>query len=288
MKITCELLRNGSFSKKGLFRYKENTFYIKECKQCGEVFLGTKRSNYCNRKCSMIGNYMSKETKEKISVKLKGNKNAKGSIRSKEYIDKQKIIQSGKRLSDITKLKISNSIKGRNHPRWDGGYNSNNIPKYDLYAPQLEWCEKVRRSLNDKNILEVKCAYCGKWFTPGLGSVSRRISSLDNKMRGENRFYCSNGCKQECPIYGQILYPKGFKQATSREVQPELRQMVFKRDNHTCLKCGSTESLHCHHIEGINYEPLESADIDSCVTVCKKCHREIHKQPDCGYHDMKC
>ena len=25
-----------------------------------------------------------------------------------------------------------------------------------------------------------------------------------------------------------------------------------------------------------------------CMTVCKNCHKEIHKQKDCGYVDLQC
>lgn len=69
-------------------------------------------------------------------------------------------------------------------------------------------------------------------------------------------------------------------------MQPELRQMVFERDNWICWKCGTTESLHCHHKEGIRWEPLQSADMDMCITLCKKCHKEVHKKDGCGYNEM--
>ena len=64
--------------------------------------------------------------------------------------------------------------------------------------------------------------------------------------------------------------------------------MVFERDNWTCQKCGDTKSLHCHHIEGIRWEPLESCDIDKCITYCKKCHKQVHKKKGCKYVDMQC
>ena len=38
----------------------------------------------------------------------------------------------------------------------------------------------------------------------------------------------------------------------------------------------------------ICWEPLMSADIDMCITLCKSCHIKVHKLPDCGYHDHKC
>ncbi len=77
------------------------------------------------------------------------------------------------------------------------------------------------------------------------------------------------------------------------KVQPELRQLVFERDEYTCIKCEKHQdnlnvSLYCHHIEGVQQNPIESADIDMCVTVCKSCHSEIHKQTDCGYRDLQC
>jgi len=82
-------------------------------------------------------------------------------------------------------------------------------------------------------------------------------------------------------------------QELNREVQPELRQMVFERDNYTCQKCGVHKNdlscgLNCHHIEGIRWSPLESADVNQCITVCVECHKKIHQIPGCGYYEMKC
>jgi hypothetical protein len=167
----------------------------------------------------------------------------------------------------------------------------NNIPLYNTYAPQISFCESVRRDPEDNNILQVKCAYCGKWYRPTRRSVCLRIAALKNQLHSkgaEVRFYCSKECKQLCPIFNQKTKYKFQEGQGSREVQPELRQLVFERDNWTCIKCGSTKGLQCHHVEGIHYEPLESADIDKCITVCKKCHSDIHKINGCGYQDMRC
>jgi 5-methylcytosine-specific restriction endonuclease McrA len=76
-------------------------------------------------------------------------------------------------------------------------------------------------------------------------------------------------------------------------VQPELRKLVLKRDNYTCIKCKKTQDelkvgLHCHHIEGIRHNPIESADVDICVTLCKNCHKKVHKQKGCTYNDFQC
>jgi len=64
--------------------------------------------------------------------------------------------------------------------------------------------------------------------------------------------------------------------------------MVLKRDDYTCQKCGSEEILHCHHIFPLNENPVMSADINNCITLCKSCHKLAHKIPGCGYHEMRC
>ena len=71
-----------------------------------------------------------------------------------------------------------------------------------------------------------------------------------------------------------------------REVQPELRSMVLERDNYECQKCGNTEGLQCHHIYPVNIEPLLSADIDNCMTLCTICHKEVHKKDGCRYPQL--
>ena len=182
--------------------------------------------------------------------------------------------------------------KGTGHFNWKGGYSmlKDKLPLYDTYAAKLSYCEVVRK--NDSDLLEVRCAYCGKFFIPKLDAVTHRLTSL-NGGSGECRFYCSDGCKESCPIFSKILWPKGFKPATSREVQPELRQLVFERDNYTCQKCDKQQdelkvSLHCHHITGVVQNPIESADIDNCITFCKDCHKEVHKQKGCSYYELQC
>ena len=266
MKICWDNLENLRYSKKTgkWYKGKGPTTYIykEQCEGCNKPYLSQPhtKGNFCSNACQSI------------------NKNP---IKGKKL--------SKKARENMKKASLESYANGRKPSNWKGGYNKKGIPFYDTYVTQIDWCEKVRRNESDKNILEVKCVYCGKWYKPSLQNVCDRIRYLNNfNDMKEGRFYCSESCKQECSIYNQRIWPKGFKLATSREVQPELRQMVLKRDNYKCIKCGSTENLHCHHIEGIRWEPLESADIDKCMTVCKSCHKSIHKKDGCGYNDMKC
>lgn len=158
---------------------------------------------------------------------------------------------------------------------------------YQFYHEKLDKFEKVRRCPSDLNLLEVQCKYCGRWFIPTKFMVQKRLSVF--KFTGvtlgtENNFYCSSACKYNCPTYRSITREKTqIQPATSREVQPELRKIVLERDNWTCQKCGQSKEknleleLHCHHIDPVINNPVESADVDNCITLCKECHNWVHK-----------
>jgi hypothetical protein len=153
---------------------------------------------------------------------------------------------------------------------------------------QIGKAEQIRRDPEEPEVLQARCNYCGKWFKPSRRAVDIRIMALKTADASEGRLYCSEECKQECPIFHKRKWPEGFKKTTSREVQPELRQMVFERDNWECQKCGKTKSLQCHHIESVKQNPIESSDADICITLCKKCHRWAHTQEGCRYFELRC
>lgn len=187
-------------------------------------------------------------------------------------------------------IRCQTSHPKEKHPLWKGGVTIKNIPLFTTFNSQISWCEETRRDPEDGNILNVKCTYCGKWYRPKKSNIYSRIASLNGMNEGESRLYCSEECKQLCPIYDKKKYSSeetNTKQF-SREVQPQLRQMVFKRDNWTCIKCSNTSNLQCHHLEGVRWEPLESADIDKCVTLCKNCHEKVHEIEGCKPFEMRC
>ena len=232
--------------------------------------------------------------KAKIGKNVSGIKNGMfGKTHSRKVKELLRKKRTGSITSDKTKRKQREANLQERSYLWKGGYYSKGFPLFDTYNKKLSWAEKCRRNKKDKNILEVRCAYCGNWFIPSITQVYERVRTLNGKQSGDQRFYCLDRCKQECPIYNQKKYPKGFKLVTSREVQPELRQLRFEIDNYTCQRCKKYQgeldvALHCHHIEGIRWEALESADLDKVITLCKTCHIEVHKIEGCGYHDLQC
>jgi len=242
-----------------------------------------------------IGN-IKKSTQQFIidAKKVHGDKYDYKLVQYKRSCDKVKIICS---IHGVFEQEANSHLQGCDCPKCGHTYkgiiySKNNIPIYDTYAKKLKPYDiACRRNQEDNNVLEVKCIYCDRWYIPSMISVVSKIQCIKGKGSGECNLYCSNECKQACPTFGQKIYPKGFKDNktnTSREVQPALRKLVLKRDNYTCQKCSATDTeLHCHHYEGIKINPIESADADNCITLCKVCHNETHKADKCGIKDYQ-
>ena len=169
---------------------------------------------------------------------------------------------------------------------WKGGVTKSKLPLFNTFAHQISWIEEVRYDPENSDLLQVRCIKCNNWFTPNRMQIDGRILSLNSKNSGERHFYCSTECKNSCSIFNRSKYPKGFKIDRSREVQPELASMVLERDCYECQRCGNKDDLECHHYEGIEQNPIESADIDACVTLCSDCHDLAHKDKGCRRIDL--
>jgi hypothetical protein len=162
--------------------------------------------------------------------------------------------------------------------------------KWKNYGPKLERYEEIRKDPNDPKLIQVRCLYCGSWTNPTNKQAKHRWDYINGNDVGEGKFYCSDGCKVACPIFNQKSFPKGFAPATSREVQSELRKLVLSRDGYTCQKCDISledlrlagKTLHCHHIDPVINNPIESADVDNCISVCEDCHNDLHRIPGCS------
>jgi len=271
MKICWDGLKHIKLNKNGYLSKKGRTIVqCNACSVCGDPYITYKYkfSKFCCRSCSLIG---------------------------------ENHPQYGKKFSKEWKTKLSAAAKIRfgdnnNNPNYKGGVERRSIPLFDTFARQLDYVEDTKPVAEDGfRKLAVRCAYCGKWFVPTILSVRHRIAALKQdpagRTCGEGRFYCSENCKTSCPTYRQRKYPKGFKHATSREVNPHLRQMVFERDNWSCQKCDNTIEeieLHCHHMDPVAQNPMFQNDMDSCISLCKGCHKETHLQHGCRYVDLRC
>jgi len=289
--ITC----NKTFFKKKCLSFKEwdtRKFCswgcrkpVKHKRTVHEKFnpvIHTKKCLFCHKSIEIKSMYDFKRRKfcSKSCAKLALSKFGKQLL-------KEKIMEYNKINNKLLKnCNMYTCEVGDKSPFWKGGITG--PAWFNSYAHQIEFCEEVRQDPDNNNLLQVKCSEssCRQWFNPTRRQVFSRITAL-NACSRENRFYCSDECKSNCSIFGQHLYPKNHKPDHSREVQPELRAMVLERDEYECQICGEHENLFCHHFEGIEQNPIESADVDMCITLCKKCHDAAHAEIGCRYVDLK-
>lgn len=254
---------------------QESVFEYKVCTKCNKLL---PFNDFHNRRGIPI-----EKCKKCVKIYAIENKN--------HIISKQKELHSSEKYKIKRKIwKIVNVEKIRKCAR----EKAHGVASFNTYAHRLTPIEECRIEKNTIDTLQVKCTYCGAWFTPELSNVIRRLGCINGNISGEQRFYCSINCKKVCPIYRQKLYPKDMtKRSMSREVQPELRKLVFERDRYICQKCEKSQleldvPLHCHHITGVEQNPIESADVDNCITLCKTCHSETHKLPKCSRYHLRC
>lgn len=103
-----------------------------------------------------------------------------------------------------------------------------------------------------------------------------------------------NGTVQKLsPIYEKKLLLKAQREQTSdniskkrkrkksgRSVPKDLREQILERDNFRCQSCGDDNHLQVHHIkhrcDGGSNSP------DNLITLCEKCHYEMHKDEPVG------
>ncbi len=152
---------------------------------------------------------------------------------------------------------------------------------------------KYEETIVDKDgLVKFKCSSCDNWFYPRKLDVYSRLYAIEGKVSigSERRLYCSQECKDNCPVYWKSTWPKGFEYTTPRKDQLQWREMVLENCNYTCQKCGSTETpLIAHHVDPVTNNPVESADVDNGTVLCEECHKWIHRNvPGCGYNELKC
>ena len=241
-------------------------------------------SNF-NRSVATKSGYVSlcKDCKKayRKSVRSDPKKREEENAKCKEYYDKNKVAISTRRQKRKTTIAATNK-------RW-----RESLAKYDSYAHKLsEYYEDVRRDPDNNDLLQVRCKnhLCEKkWFNPTNQQVASRLQALKFDLHCENYLYCSDECKEICPAYNARIDPydkdtndKFWDRFRNYMMWYELTQMVLKRDNYTCVKCGASQKedptleLCVHHIYPITVEPIYASDMWNCQTYCKDCHKKLH------------
>lgn len=266
------LSENGNFIK-WVGKYRLYLIYKESCSYCGEPYFTKKKSpsNFCGHSCANSG-------------KNNGNFGKPMSINTKLKLSRSHM---GKKLTDVHKINIA---KGA--PK--GGVIKDNVPLYSTYEYQLNFAEKTRFIIDEKGrkLLEIKCTKCGKWHVPNRAAVKDRIRSL-NGGSGENRFYCSQECKDSCEIYRKnpALYltidniDDINTPYTAYELSVWSNEVLTRADN-KCEYCGK-EAKHAHHIEPKKLEPGIALDPDNGLACCVECHYKYGHKDGCSTNNIR-
>jgi len=263
------------------------------------------------------GRKHSDETKEKISESLKGKSTwNKGRKHSDETKEKMSLAHKGKDpwnkgltniYSESTIKKMRDSTLGFKHTNEtkEKMRISHKKPKnllsvkyiHDNY-PLFSKVEDI--STNKNGYIQVHCKNhnCpnskeqGGWFTPKHWQFYDRMQALEHlKGNGSHYFYCSEECKEECPLYGktvnQLIKEDQIRAGyiedpwySSSEYQI-WRKYIFELDDGLCVYCGQPATS-AHHILPQKTHPNLSLDTENGISVCEKCHYKYgHRDPWC-------
>jgi hypothetical protein len=278
-----------------------------QCTECEEWFKATKEfftyrkdKNVLHAKCRICTRKRALEFSRKPDAKLKLKeyrvKNRTKIIKylkdwRKDNPDYDREYRSKNEAKRTKQRKIWNENNKEHVQELTKNYMQSSA-SFDKYVAKLTIDEAAKPD-GEGNLL-VKCTYCGRYFIPTNREVLNRISVLGGgkNLYGEARLYCSNNCKEVCPVFGQQWYRKGDEHHSSREVDPLVRQMALKLDNYECQRCGKSIdeiSLHVHHIQPYRKNLMLANDIDNTITFCIHCHLSwMHANSGYGCTDTKC
>jgi hypothetical protein len=139
-------------------------------------------------------------------------------------------------------------------------------------------CGYLGKTLPPKRSMPISltCHYCNKKFDRSLGDVNQ------SKRIGAVHWYCSSECQHK---HQRGENAPGWDGGSSRAYKfgyhtlayKKWREKVFKRDDFTCQICSVKGGyLHAHHKRGFAHVPESRFDVDNGITLCKKCHMEVH------------
>ncbi len=137
---------------------------------------------------------------------------------------------------------------------------------YKAYALKDEWSVIFQTLPNEKAGMLIKAIY--------------DIEQEPNFKDSEPILYAIFAMMQdyiirESPKISDIIFDN--KRARTCSQYKYFRNSVLKRDNYKCIKCGSELELNVHHIKAFAKYPKLRFEVSNGVTLCKSCHRKVHR-----------
>ena len=206
------------------------------------------------------------------------------------------IIKDCNNPSLILKSKLCNKHYRRKLKYGDVNYKTKNSPnsgrKQNCVVCNLEFYvpiwEDTRNKKDGKRLTcskkcsnkyrntETNCTFCNKIII---------VKNYILKRRPNSNTFCDKKCHveyQKTLIGDKNPTYKGESEEQERlrkiEDYREWRTYIYKRDNYTCQRCFSYGGrLNAHHILFFKKFPTFRFDVDNGITLCRDCHKYIHK-----------
>ena len=214
---------------------------------------------------------------------------------------------NGHRISEETKRKISETLKGRKLPPWTDEHRRNTSKSHKGKESGFKGkhhTEEAKRKLSEakrgRPRLDLRGSGNPMWGKKLSLKTKQKISKAlkGRKFTKEHRRKISEA---QCGENGHNW--KGGLKAVHERIRDswkyrEWRKKCFIRDDYTCRECGARGGyIEVHHIKALKhllekvsedlplfdlyggaimYEPLW--DINNGITLCKKCHNEKTKE----------
>lgn len=214
---------------------------IKNCVICGKEFKAKrKQSIACSRTCGGKAGQL-KKIKRKCSICGAEKETSPSNNFSKPFY-----------CSDTCR-KQRYKLECKNC-----GISFRSCKPYGKYCSQHCRVESYRR-----NKVKITCTVCKKEFSRPSFTVR------------EGNLFCSQKCRNR---YHSVHPSKKYGSKWSR-----ISLNIRKRDNYTCKNCGTQSfekyAMDVHHIvPPENFDSFDEANHpDNLITLCRKCHDDIHK-----------
>jgi len=296
MKITWDNIDSFVYDgDKDIFRKrysprKSLQWHIETCKECGDIYSISKNekgSGYCSQKCRfsdpknnpMYGKHHTEESKKSISENYRKKFGQDNHFYGKHHTQESK----DKRMSSMP------DQSGKNNPAWKGGITKDKLASYDTYHHRLSpFGVECRRNIDNIDVLEVKCYKCGEWFIPTRGIIKNKIRSINTGM-GENNLYCSDKCKESCPVYR--FFTSSIDPRSKRYIQRDerIRTRSCQTDHlkqlqcddvgyNYCERCGDIIDVELHHTIPVGGNGEKAVSSAGHILLCAGCHTHTHKE----------
>ena len=77
-----------------------------------------------------------------------------------------------------------------------------------------------------------------------------------------------------CPFFEPYKSNALYRLYLNSEAWQKKRKAVLRRDGYKCQMCGAVMNLDVHHV---SYENLCNEKLSDLVTLCRECHKKLHK-----------